>query len=650
MRTVSITILIFISCLISITYFNICAAEENPLDHAVSVNSIAVNQVSGKTEIVIQTSQPVPFIPIYMDDPPELVIEFLTTEAVSRLDDHQVIQQGPLWSVRAGYLEEEFGGALPDGRRRIDRVSLLLKRPVAYRVYSEGSRIVVELSDQLTLGERLAAPLLPVTAPQVVPSPFVPAAPVSAAPPVVRTGPPVSPVAAAPIVSLPPMPPGPTGVVYNLSACQQVAEANHRPLQIAYEEVKLASLKLAEARRALYPTASVKWQETRSQVAGGLADSIGRRFFTELQQPLYNGGQLRNAYKQAKVNLEAAKKRYEKTRADLAFDVAKAYFTVVLAKRKIAVYEALLPEATGIETLMSKRVERGLSRRLELLTAESLRYQVESQFAAGRGDLAVASLGLQQVMNVGYPVDVEVVGYDRAVAIGLTEAQCVDVAQSHRADLEVNRLLVQFSDYGRRIAKARTGPQVNLSGLFGRGAENFDTEDLTFDNEWFVGLEVTYPWGLNPVKSSTVAQDRIPTAGQTESTEFTSHTLSVDLFAREAYAMRSERQAAEIEYAKAMDQLLKTEQSLLYAVKEGYTTYQKTLMQLDGSRQRMQLGEEQVKISRAMASLNEIPASDVLKSQVEWADSQVAYWQALADHHTAIAALNKAIGIPGYFH
>jgi outer membrane protein TolC len=270
--------------------------------------------------------------------------------------------------------------------------------------------------------------------------------------------------------------------------------------------------------------------------------------------------------------------------------------------------------------------------------------------AAGRGELAVASLGLQQVLNVDYPVDVEVVGYEQAIAIGLSEAQCLDVAQGHRADLEVNRLLVQFSEYGRRIAKARTGPQVSVSGLFGRGAENFDTEDLLFDNEWFVGLEVTYPWGLNPVKSSSVAQDRIPTAGQTESTEFLSHTLGLDLFAREAYALRSERQAAEIEYAKAMDQWLKTQQSMAYEVREGYTNYRKTLMQLDGSRQRVYLGEEQVKISRAMASLNEIPASDVLKSQVELADSQVAYLQALADHHTAVAALNKAVGIPGYFH
>ncbi len=85
-------------------------------------------------------------------------------------------------------------------------------------------------------------------------------------------------------------------------------------------------------------------------------------------------------------------------------------------------------------------------------------------------------------------------------------------------------------------------------------------------------------------------------------------------------------------------------------MKESYTNYQKTLMQLDGAMQRLQLGEEQVKISRAMAQLNEIPGSDLLKAQVELADSQAAYLQALSEHHTTVAALNKAVGLTGYFH
>ncbi len=450
------------------------------------------------------------------------------------------------------------------------------------------------------------------------------------------------------LLTPPPTPGG--GHVYDLLTCQQVAEMNHRPLQIAYEEVKLASLKLQEARRSLYPTASVKWQESNSEVAGGLADSLGRRFTLEMQQPLYTGGQLQAAHRQSKLNVKIAKLRYEKVRADLAYDVAKAYYALAAAQWKVQFYEAVLPETERVESLMTKRYERGLSRNLELLSAQSSRYQVVQQIESGRSEVSLAMLSLQNALNVEYPVTAAGEELGRDGAVPAAEDECVRLAQANRLDLQLNEMLVKFSDYGRRIMKARGGPQVNLNGLVGHGSENFETEDLEFQNEWFVGLEVKVPWGLNVVKDQVVAQDRLPSAGQVDSTKFFSNTAEMVLFDKEGYVLRGEKQNAEIEYQKALDQLIKTEQTVTYEVRESFLNYQKSRRQLEGVRQRRAYGEEQVRVLRGTADVNEVPSSDVIKAVVELADIQASEIQARAEQWTAIAALNKAVGMAGYFH
>ncbi len=637
-----------VSCLCGILFApvqSVSFALESP---PVAIQSIDVNDVNGITKVVVSVSRSIPFAPIELRDPPEMILEFLTSDAVCLMKDRFIrVRQGPLQSIRIVGIDPDA----EDGEDRVDRLVFQLKDSVPYRAYQESSSIIIEfgvpssppLSQELASSGAAASLLATPSAGQ----PMLRAAP--SAPSVLeerygmqRPSP------------LPPTPPptlsGAGGQAYDLLACQQVAEMNHRPLQISYEEVKLASLKLQEARRSLYPTASVKWQESNSEVAGGLADSLGRRFTLEMQQPLYTGGQLQTAHRQAKLNVKIAKLRYEKVRADLAYDVAKVYYTLAAAQRKVRFYEAVLSDTEQVESLMTKRYERGLSRNLELLSAQSSRYQVIQQIETGRSEIALAVLSVQNALNVEYPVAVLGQELDRDGGVTVAEDECVRLAQANRLDLQLNEMLVKFSDYGRRIMKARGGPQVNLNGLVGHGAENFDTEDLEYQNEWFVGLEVKVPWGLNAVKDQVVAQDRLPSAGQVDSTKFFSNTAEMVLLDKEGYAMRGEKQNAEIEYQKALDQLIKTEQTVTYEVRESFLNYQKARRQLEGVRQRRMYGEEQVRVLRGTADVNEVPSSDVIRAVVELADIQASEVQARAEQWTAIAALNKAVGIAGYFH
>ncbi|MBN1793937.1 MAG: TolC family protein [Candidatus Omnitrophica bacterium] len=442
------------------------------------------------------------------------------------------------------------------------------------------------------------------------------------------------------------------GRTLTLEECITIGLENHAPCRIALKEVELAQLKVDQAKRAKYPTATLKWQESVSEVSGGMVDSLGTRYMFEFQQPLYRGGEIRNSYRQSVVNVEVAAAKYEKIKQDLTFEVEKAFYTLAGSVKKEDLYEELVDESARISEIVEKRYEAGLSRRLELLTTQSMVNQLEFKREQNKNELTLAQLTLQNNLNIKGDealIAIDPTPVEDEIEIGKTVDECLELARNNRPDLAINELLLKFNAYGIRIAKSRGRPQVSLSGLAGWGAEAYETEPKEFTEEWFVGLEVKYPWSKHTFKDSMLAQDRVPQAGQTDSTVFQTNTLEMSLYDPEAMKIDSDKKAAVIEYDKALEQLNKTELTINFEVKDSYFKYKKSLLTLKDEKNKLELSKEQVKVNQAMTELNEVAITELLKAELELADNNASYYQALADHHTAISELNKVVGITGYF-
>jgi len=158
-------------------------------------------------------------------------------------------------------------------------------------------------------------------------------------------------------------------VTLDLNDCIKIAEANHIQAIVARKSIKLAEMRLFEARRNMLPSATIVVERSKGRVSD--ADYLGRKQYIEGQQPIYHGGELYFTMKQAEVNLQIAKNDHQRVKNDLVLQVKKAYYTLEKATENAILQHALSKEVEKICSIASKGYEAGVVARVEYLNVNS---------------------------------------------------------------------------------------------------------------------------------------------------------------------------------------------------------------------------------------------------------------------------------------
>jgi len=97
-----------------------------------------------------------------------------------------------------------------------------------------------------------------------------------------------------------------------------------------------------------------------------------QNWFVDLRviQPIYEGGRLRSALREAKLTQEQAVAQYQAVIADTILDVQVAYYDALVAAQQIAVQEASLNLLTNQLSDTRNRFEAGTVRPFNVLRAE----------------------------------------------------------------------------------------------------------------------------------------------------------------------------------------------------------------------------------------------------------------------------------------
>lgn len=421
--------------------------------------------------------------------------------------------------------------------------------------------------------------------------------------------------------------------------------AVHEPSRIALEETEVAMLKVKEARRNLFPGASLRGTQTNGTAAG--ADFREAQYGLQVEHPLYDGGRLRDTYKQALINLQLAQKRYEKSRADFAFEVAQAYFELLAAQQTVAVRQQAVAETERLHGVTSKRFAAGLVTRMELLNVESQRSQAQFQLAGARNDVAIAELKFRHRLRWPETLPVTLPQAFPATNPTVEVAELLRVAALNRPDIQINTLLVEFHRFEEQLAKKKGAWKLDLTGFLGQSGGAFETEPLNLDTDYSLALRLSKPWGGHTGSVTYTTVETAPRVGQTTRTDSTS--LQGELNILNALAGKTEIKQANVGKLKAEQDLSETRRLMEQEVYEAFYAYQKAALTLQHAQQKEQFRREQVKILTAQAGLNEVLPSQILEAQLQLADDQASQVQARASHHVALARLNKAIGVASYY-
>ncbi|PIQ82599.1 MAG: hypothetical protein COV76_02910 [Candidatus Omnitrophica bacterium CG11_big_fil_rev_8_21_14_0_20_64_10] len=561
------------------------------------------------TAIEIRGDSQLHFVTYSLRDPDRLVIDWVDARVDSPLEDEKEVSVGMVrsWTIARREEVEHWD--------EVDSVTFYLDQPVEHRIEGLDGKLVLQLRPkrlQESFGAQVLRP---------------------------EGGPGLSAVAGT-------VDGGPAGV-WQLDQILQWGLARNRNFKISQQEVELAQMKVREAKRALFPAATIRTSWTE-----GTASQIDFREFStglQLEQPLYHSGRLRQTHQQSLVNLQVSEKRQAKVKADAAYEIIEAYYQFVGARAALAAQESLVAEAADFLGKARTRFDRGLLTRLELLNVESQANQAQLQRATAENDLMLARLAFSKVLRLdpAAGLDVPAVFPEASGASEIRLPEVLTLAAQYRPDIQVNHLLVQFQEYEERIAKLKGKLRVDLSGFVGTSASAFETESLDPQEDYFVGLRATKDWGPNESVVSVTDTHTSPRLGQTTRTD--SIVYSGELNILNKLDALSEVKQAGIDAEKARRDLEEARAEVKKESHEAFLSYEKAQLQLTHARQKISFREEQVKILKAQAGLNEALPSQVLEAIVQLTDERVGEAQALTNLYVALAKLNKAVGLMGHY-
>jgi HAE1 family hydrophobic/amphiphilic exporter-1 len=307
-----------------------------------------------------------------------------------------------------------------------------------------------------------------------------------------------------------------------LSEAVNFAMGHNPDILAAEQDVRQRDGQVIEARADAFPQLDLMAQGFRLRDPGFLNSTFGQELlkgggggdedfpipieailpkpqtFYELtlnfSQPLFTWGKVGNAMKAAKLGKREMNLALEDTRRRVAYDVASAYYDVLLAEQNIKTYEKALETQQRYLKQTRDFFEVGDGTRLDVLRAESQLAQTEPELLTAKNALVQARKRLNFLL--GRELDTELntveVEFDENTPIPALDS-VKTAAAAMRPDLMMLDTRVQFYDKTVNVFKADFRPRADLRGYYGFSTIN--TDDLLDRNfeSWRVALEVSVP-------------------------------------------------------------------------------------------------------------------------------------------------------------
>jgi outer membrane protein TolC len=439
--------------------------------------------------------------------------------------------------------------------------------------------------------------------------------------------------------------------VLSLKECMAIAEKNHLPLQIAKKSIKLAEIRVFEARRNLLPTVTIGFEESTGRVNDRAY--ISKKNFFEGQQPVFHGGELHYNLKQTQANLEITRNDYDRIRNELVLQVKKAYYSLAKAKENLRIQQELSAETDKIYEMVKSQHDAKIATKLEFLNVSSQVGQVKYQLASASGDESVAELILKQAMNINTNDRIDIVTSPPLKKIDIDFQNALGMALVNRPEMRINLLMIDYYNYGKGIARAKGLPKVDILGQWGMAKDEYMSldqgpgDDRKMSQQWYAGVKASMPlWG-STAEYSWTREQWVPSVSVYQGTESDTHALKLKILDKLGYY--SDMRLAQIDYEKARQELIKIRQDVTLEVREGCFNYEKALIQLDTASSKVEYQAKDLEVSRMKRSLDEMADSNVVESMIKLAQEKFGYAQAVSDCRISLASINKAIGVEDFY-
>ncbi len=295
------------------------------------------------------------------------------------------------------------------------------------------------------------------------------------------------------------------------------ALSNNESLKVAEEQVREGQSRVAEAKAGFLPSVDLNYLYTPAQrfplirIPAGIFGPNEQTFtagFTrqnimqlQINQPIYTGGRLSNAYGLQASSFDADKLQLDRARQELQFRVVETFYAALMNEQGVRVADEQITFAEKQLALAKARFEAGTVARLDVLQAEvelanakARRIQAKAAVETSHQALrTVLSLPQSQRLTLNGNLDERPEQFTRAV---------LDQSLPARPDLRAFNSRRDMASHAVNLANAEWKPTVAFTGNVQYQEDGLAKLLNTQNQSYTFGLALRVPLFSTPAASA----------------------------------------------------------------------------------------------------------------------------------------------------
>ncbi len=271
---------------------------------------------------------------------------------------------------------------------------------------------------------------------------------------------------------------------------RQALELNPNLLDAA-EAIDQAESGITEARSGYLPQLNFRGsynflEKTQSfafpdPITGGIVDmeldftrDYTFQFF--LNQPLYTGGRLSSSYKIARYSETMSETDLERRQADVALDVARSFYSLILAREAVTVSTEAIDNASEFLRVVKARYETGEASSFEVMRAEVEVSNLQPILIRARNGINLSELLIKKAMGVRQDEEIDFIGEFKYYDYEITAEDAIRMAMENRPEIRMADLQGSIAEASINLARSSWFPVLSLDLNY-----DFRMDNITVD-------------------------------------------------------------------------------------------------------------------------------------------------------------------------
>lgn len=202
------------------------------------------------------------------------------------------------------------------------------------------------------------------------------------------------------------------------------------------------------------------------------------------EQALYTGGKISAVNSQAELGIEIANLNNKKSMNDITFEVKKAYYNVVQAKRALKTANEIYASIEKHVTEASNYFDAGMVPYLDVVRAKAKLSEIKQKVIMAENAVNISKAYLDFVIGKNLPEDFEPDGNVEFTEITDKLDTFQNTALSNRVEIKIYEKKIMLAQKNKDVIESQKKPIIALTGEY-----KYEATDITkADPKWQVGI------------------------------------------------------------------------------------------------------------------------------------------------------------------